>query len=170
MDPFLTINTAQVNYGNILGGSNASGIFSVTAAANTPAGHMVEINFDMSADLGITGTGNFDVVIGQIPVLIIDLDGNDNSAPHMEAALDDMDIAFESTDYISRLILTFIQRFLYVLEFIQAIMYLSSAEGQSLADYLNNGGSMYMEGGDTWAYDAPTAVHSMFKIDGTADG
>jgi len=27
-----------------------------------------------------------------------------------------------------------------------------------------------MEGGDTWAYDATTAVHTMFKITGTADG
>jgi PKD repeat protein len=169
MDPFLTINSAQVNYGDILGGANASGIFSVTAASNTPAGHTVEITFDLSADMGITGTGNFDVVIGQVPVLIIDLDGNGNSAPQMEAALDNMDISFESmTSFPADLNLyssVFVCLGIYTSNHV-----LSSAEGQSLADYLNNGGSLYMEGGDTWAYDAATAVHSMFNIDGSSDG
>jgi PKD repeat protein len=169
MDPFLTINTAQVNYGDIPGGNNATGIFSVTAAANTPAGHMVEITFDMSADLGITGTGNFDVVIGQIPVLIIDLDGNHNSAPAMEATLADMEVAYETTTAIPP------DLNLYSTVFLCLGIYsnnytLTSAEGQTFANYLNNGGSMYMEGGDTWAYDAQTAVHAMFKIDGVADG
>jgi PKD repeat protein len=169
LDPFLTVNTSQVNYGDLLGGDNASGIFSVTAASNTPAGQMVEITFDISADLGVTGTGNFNVVIGQIPVLIIDLDGNGNSASHMEDALDVMDIAYESlTSFPADLNL-------YSTVFVCLGIYssnhvLSSAEGQSLADYLNNGGSLYMEGGDTWAYDAATAVHSMFYIDGTTDG
>jgi hypothetical protein len=47
---------------------------------------------------------------------------------------------------------------------------LSTAEGQQLADFLNDGGSLYMEGADTWAYDSPTAVHPMFNITGLADG
>lgn len=47
---------------------------------------------------------------------------------------------------------------------------LTSAEGQALADYLDYGGRVYMEGGDTWAYDSETAAHSYFNIDGLADG
>ena len=47
---------------------------------------------------------------------------------------------------------------------------LSSSQGQLLADFLNNGGLLYMEGGDTWYYDDETPVHGMFNIDGTADG
>ncbi len=47
---------------------------------------------------------------------------------------------------------------------------LSSSEGQELADYLNNGGNLYMEGGDTWYYDNQTPVHGMFNINGTSDG
>ncbi|HPI21446.1 MAG TPA: T9SS type A sorting domain-containing protein, partial [Candidatus Kapabacteria bacterium] len=39
-----------------------------------------------------------------------------------------------------------------------------------LADYLYNGGNLYMEGGDTWAFDAQRAVHPMFKISGLSDG
>jgi hypothetical protein len=47
---------------------------------------------------------------------------------------------------------------------------LTATEGQALANYLNSGGMIYMEGGDTWVYDSQTAVHSMFNIDGVADG
>ena len=47
---------------------------------------------------------------------------------------------------------------------------LSSAEGTQLADYINAGGNVYMEGGDTWYYDAQTAAHPLFNITGLADG
>ncbi|MEZ5147194.1 MAG: carboxypeptidase regulatory-like domain-containing protein [Bacteroidales bacterium] len=32
------------------------------------------------------------------------------------------------------------------------------------------GGNLYMEGGDTWAYDAATSLHGYFNINGVADG
>jgi hypothetical protein len=47
---------------------------------------------------------------------------------------------------------------------------LSPAEGQLLADFLSNGGRVYMEGGDTWFKDEQTAAHTMFKIAGTENG
>jgi hypothetical protein len=47
---------------------------------------------------------------------------------------------------------------------------LTAAEGQALAEFLDNGGRLYMEGGDTWAFDPATAVHPYFNIDGLADG
>ncbi len=47
---------------------------------------------------------------------------------------------------------------------------LTAGEGQALAGFLDNGGGLYMEGGDTWYYDPQTAVHPYFNIDGIADG
>ena len=47
---------------------------------------------------------------------------------------------------------------------------LSGSEGQRLADFLNDGGMIYMEGGETWYYDTPTPVHPMFHINGISDG
>ena len=168
-DPYLTVNTSQVTYGDLTGGGTANGTFSVTAAGNTPAGHIVDFTFDITADLGITGSGTFNVVVGQIPVLILDLDGNGNSAPAMEAALNEMEIAYEKlTSFPADLNLystIFTCLGIYNINHV-----LSSSEGQLLADYLNNGGNLYMEGGDTWAYDNQTAVHSMFNIDGVLDG
>ena len=47
---------------------------------------------------------------------------------------------------------------------------LSLNGGILLADYLNNGGNLYMEGGDTWFNDEQTLVHPMFNINGLNDG
>ncbi|MCD4683208.1 MAG: hypothetical protein K8R86_08000, partial [Bacteroidales bacterium] len=149
IDPYLTLNTFEVNFGNLAGGATAEGTFNVTADINTPAGHLVDLDFDMSADLGITGSGTFQIVIGQIPVLILDLDGNHNSAPAMETCLEDMDVAFETlTSFPADLNLY--STIFTCLGIYSSNHVLSSGEGQSLADYLNNGGSLYMEGGDTW--------------------
>jgi len=47
---------------------------------------------------------------------------------------------------------------------------LTAAEGDILAAYLDGGGNVYMEGGDTWYYDTPTAAHPYFGITGLSDG
>ncbi|MCD4790928.1 MAG: PKD domain-containing protein, partial [Bacteroidales bacterium] len=168
-DPFLTINTSQFTYGDLTAGGTATGSYSVTAAGNTPAGHIVDFTFDITADLGITGSGAFNIVVGQIPVLILDLDGNGNSSPAMETAMNTLDIAYEKlTSFPPDLNLY--STIFTCLGIFSSNHELSSSEGQLLADYLNNGGNLYMEGGDTWAYDNQTAVHSMFNLNGVLDG
>jgi PKD repeat protein len=169
IDPYLTIDTDEFDYGDLAGGEIAEGTFTATADINTPAGHHADLLFNMTADLGIEGSGEFEVVIGQIPVLILDLDENSNSSPAMEAALNEMEVAYE---YLSSFPpdLNLYSTIFVCLGIYPSNHVLSSAEGQDLAGYLNNGGNLYMEGGDTWYYDSQTAVHSMFNINGTSDG
>ena len=47
---------------------------------------------------------------------------------------------------------------------------LTATEAGPLATYLDNGGNVYMEGGDTWAYDPQTSAHAYFNITGLVDG
>jgi len=47
---------------------------------------------------------------------------------------------------------------------------LTAAESASLSDYLDNGGMLYMEGGDTWAFDPVLPIHGYFGINGVEDG
>lgn len=47
---------------------------------------------------------------------------------------------------------------------------LAETEAELLANYLDNGGNVYMEGGDTWYWDDPTVVHPYFKVLGLDDG
>jgi PKD repeat protein len=169
IDPFLTVVSGNAGFGDLAYGETVSAFFTVEADEQTPAGHLVTLQFDMEGDLGITGSGSFEVVIGQIPILILDLDGNSNSAPHMEQAIADMEVAYETLSSFPP------DLNLYATVFVCLGIYsdnhvLSSGEGQQLADYLNAGGNLYMEGGDTWYYDNATAVHAMFNINGTDDG
>nr|NQU88920.1 PKD domain-containing protein [Bacteroidota bacterium] len=167
--PYLTISQTQMPYGTI--GANDSGVasFIVSADASTPAGHVVDFNFDITADKGLTANGSFMAVVGQIPIVIIDLDGNNNSANKIAEALDAAGMPYDESQ-------TFPEDLnLYSNIFICLGIYannhvLSTTEGSALADFLNAGGNLYMEGGDTWYYDPATAVHPMFAIDGISDG
>ncbi len=50
---------------------------------------------------------------------------------------------------------------------------LSSGDSSTLDTYLTNGvggNFLYLEGGDTWAYDSSTTLHGRFGISGLADG
>ncbi len=47
---------------------------------------------------------------------------------------------------------------------------LTEDESSFLIAYLNNGGRLYLEGGETWAYDPDLPVHAYFGINGVDDG
>ena len=169
-DSYITINTIDPQvFGNITPGNDASASFEVFVAAATPAGHSAEFQFQYTADHGISGSDNFTSIVGQNPVLIIDLDGNNNSANEIEAAINSLGISSDFETSIPN------NLELYASVFVCLGIYadnhvLTSTEGQKLADFLNDGGMLYMEGGDTWYYDASTSVHGMFGINGTSDG
>ncbi len=64
-DPYITLNTTgALPYGDLIYGSNADQSFNATSAANTPEAYMAPFNVDITADLGITGTGSFAAQIG----------------------------------------------------------------------------------------------------------
>ncbi|MBN1466277.1 hypothetical protein JXA02_10970, partial [candidate division KSB1 bacterium] len=46
----------------------------------------------------------------------------------------------------------------------------SGSDVDAVIAYLSSGGNVYMEGGDTWAWDFPTNLHAWFKLYGEADG
>lgn len=167
---YLTIVSNNVDFGSLAQNETGQGVFTVEADVNTPAGQPTEIELGISANSGAYSNDfmmNF--VIGQIPVVIIDLDGNHNSGNEIEASLQDIDLAAEYTTSFPA------DMSIYSSAFVCLGIYsdnyaLSTAEGQALADFLNNGGNLYMEGGDTWYYDTQTAVHFMFNINGVSDG
>lgn len=108
-------------------------------------------------------------IIDRIGVLLYDADPNASSAPTVATLLDTLGI---STVYSTSLVDNLDG---YASIFVFLGMYstnyqLSADEGTRLAQYLDNGGRLYMEGGDTWYYDPDTQVHPYFHIQGTSDG
>jgi hypothetical protein len=169
VSPYVLVTNSQHAYGTLVAGASAWQSFEVTIDEATPAGHAPVFNFDLSADLGITGHAELVEYIGQIPVLLLDWDVNHNSASVIEQCLNNLEVGYDRMETFPE------DRNLYASIFVCLGTYdqnhvLTAEEGQILADYLEQGGNLFMEGADTWFYDAPTAVHPMFKIRGLADG
>lgn len=165
---YITINSNPQALGNLTGNSSGESIFSITADGDTPEGTSVTFDVNIMADNEITGTGNFFTIIGQKPVLIVDL-ANSNSADSIEACLDMLQV---SRDVVTDLTTDIdIYKSVFVLLGMYPNNYvLETSEGDLLAAYLVDGGRIYMEGGDTWAYDGQTSAHDLFHIKGIDDG
>ena len=151
--------------------SNGTGVntFNITVTSDILIGHILDFALDIEADQGIATTLNFSLEVGQSPILIVDMDPDHSSAPFMETALSSLGIHYDIATSIPALINTYSG--IFVCLGIYSDNYtLQEAEGIQLANFLNNGGCLYMEGGDTWAYDNQTTAHDMFNIDGVADG
>lgn len=167
---YINITQGTANIGTLGQNQSGSGTFSFEVDDAAPTGDTVTFNIDVSANNGMYQTSfQLSFQIGKYPILIVDLDGNHNSGTVMEDVINSLDITPVYTT-------SFPDNFdLYYCAFICLGVYgdnyeLSTAEGQVLADYLNNGGRVYMEGGDAWFQDEQTAAHAMFKIDGTENG
>jgi len=164
-DPYITIETSnQLDYGNVGAGGTATQILTVSASEDTPAGHEAHFQVEYQAWPDIVGTYDFELLIGRFPVFIIDLDPDTLSAPIMREVISDLDIMYgydvafpEDLDFYDNIIVSLGRKW--------SKYELSEYEGQQLADYLNNGGNLYMEGGETWSIDPQTPVHPMFNLD-----
>ncbi|TET43805.1 T9SS type A sorting domain-containing protein [candidate division TA06 bacterium] len=105
--------------------------------------------------------------------LIWDADGNTNSGPAIRTTLYGASYEGDYTtdinpylDSLSNYCAIFICLGVYDQNYVLA----PGPIVDSLSAYLNGGGKIYMEGGDTWAYDTPTALHGYFNINGLDDG
>ena len=169
-DPYITVLTKEPQYfGNCNPGEIIHALFQVKADQHTPFGHQALFVINFVTETASFGSNEFSITIGPIPILVVDLDGNHNSAPSINDAADHLGIvseyAIELPDSLNHFSSIFLSLGVY-----NANHILSPNEGQKLADYLNNGGRLYMEGGDTWYYDPVTAVHPLFGINGISDG
>lgn len=161
---YIEIQTGAQPYGNLASGSSSENTFTVYAAENTPGGYNAEFEVYMTGDLGVSSYGMFSTIIGKYTALVLDLDPNNNSAPLIMETFEDMDlIAVYNTafpddfeDYKSVFLCLGIHYSNHIL---------TNAEAGRLADYLDNGGKLYMEGRTTWSDDPQTVLHPMFNMD-----
>jgi len=168
--PYISINQSTAGFGNLGNMQSGTGTFTVTPAANTPVGQSILFTLDVSANNGnYSNSFSFSFVVGQIPLVIIDLDGNTNSGGEIQDLAIQLGVPAEYTTTFPADLSIYSTAFV-CLGIYSSNHVLSASEGQALAGMLNNGGSVYMEGGDTWYYDTQTAVHPMFHITSSGDG
>jgi len=165
---YITMNTDVQNFGDIMKGETQTMAFSITAAGDTPAGYSANFTVDALAEYDISMGDSFYTIVGQIPVLLVNL-ANVATADSMMACLQVLQVGVEETDALPETLEIYSSIFVMLGSYPDNHV-LTTDEGNALADYLLAGGRVYMEGGDTWAYDEPTAAHLLFFIKGTDDG
>jgi hypothetical protein len=163
-DPFIIINTvAALPFGNLAPGQSQELAYTISANANTPISHVADFIFKISANPEIEQEETFSLVIGQIPVLVINLAQNSTSSEAMISALQGVGIEFQVSDSLPEKLELYRSVFVCLGTFYQNTP-LTQNEGDELAAYLDNGGKLYMEGAITWKQDPQTLVHPKFNI------
>ena len=165
----VTVNTDGQSYGNLNGSESAQAVYSVSSEADTPEGHIAAFGLALTADYNISAGGSFTTIVGQKPVLILKLGEDSPSADSIQGCLATLQVGCDEFSNLPEDINIYRSAFILLGAYPNNHQ-LSDAEGQALATYLDNGGRIYMEGGDTWAYDPQTAVHAKFLIEGVTDG
>ena len=142
---------------------------SLSASQDAPQGFMDDIHIVVDGLYDVGMTKIISIPIGRIPVLILDLDGNTNSGSHMASALNDLGFEYDHFYEFPEDLKRYKSIFL-CLGIVDYAHNLTFAQGDILSEFLSNGGSLYMEGGETWYFNEPTSVHEYFNIDGVSDG
>ncbi|TET45303.1 T9SS type A sorting domain-containing protein [candidate division TA06 bacterium] len=113
------------------------------------------------------------VANAQTDFLIWDADGNTNSGPAIRSALFgagyEGDYTTDINPYLGNLT-DYCAVFICLGIYDQTYILAPGAIVNALTAYLDNNGKVYLEGGDTWAYDIPTALQAYFNIIGAKDG
>lgn len=166
---YITVYENQQIAGDLQALQNTQLTFQVSADGDTPEGYNAVFAFDMIADYNISGSGEFFTFVGQKPVLVINYSGDNTSADAISSCLTSLQVGADFNTQMPE------KPELYQSVFVILGIYpdnhqLTADQGDALATYLENGGRIYMEGGDTWSFDDPTAVHPMFFIKGIEDG
>ena len=96
------------------------------------------------------------------PMLVVDLDGNKNSCTDIRDELQNKGYAVNYVTSMPSSIDTTTPATWVCLGIYSNNHQLTNSEGDTLKAYLDAGGKVYMEGGDTWCWDTSTSVHPYF--------
>lgn len=110
-------------------------------------------------------------IVDKIPVYLFDPDPNQSTGMILKDLLDNrgIDCVHENT-LLSAENLQVYKSIFVCLGIYPNNYILTPEQGSVLAQYLDAGGNLYMEGGDTWYYDPATPVHSYFHLNALSDG
>lgn len=169
VSPWITVTQPVMPFGTLAAGQNSVQVYELQVDAAAPLGTIAPFVMEISAQYGIQVASPFSLVIGRIPALIVDFDVNHNSGPAMKQAIEDLDLP---VTYLTELpdTLDQYQAIFVCLGTLPNNYVLPGSKGQRLSTYLDNGGRLYMEGGETWYSDPQTVVHPRFYIMGYNDG
>jgi hypothetical protein len=152
-------------------------IFKIHINPGCPSGTVLPVRANFVCDQSESSNLPFNLVVDPGDVLVIDHDPNGNSAPAIEAAIESNGYAADVTDVkISDAALdsydaVFITLGIY--DWVEPYYLPDQSDYDKVEEYLQNGGKMYVESGDLWAFLPLSGCPDfcpLFGILGVADG
>ncbi len=169
-DPYLSIHQpVQVQLESLQAGSTAQCGFTLAISEACPTDHEAILMLKIMSDGVSIFQEEFSMNIGQYPVLLFNKAKNDVAVSVVREVLDSMNIEYVYTESLPERLDVYRSVFA-CLGSANAYTALTVPEGEHLADYLDKGGRMYMEGGYAWNFSVQTPAHLRFRISGQVLG
>jgi hypothetical protein len=157
------IGTTQQEYGLIGKGASVTHSYILQADESAPNGYMAQFAVSIETLPGLEILDTISIKIGKTPVLVIDMDPNHHSGPMLFSQLNELNVASEY-GYSLPAEMDMYQSVFICLGFYYSNHVLTLGEGTRLAEYLDNGGKIYMEGRKTWKEDPGTPIQPKFSL------
>lgn len=162
--PFLDIPQPQLpEIKEIQGGETISHDFLITSDPSTPIGFSVPIRLEVQTGDYLPLSDSVILIIGKIPVLVLDLDLDNQSSPDLLKGLEDLNAIYDYSNIIPGNLTDYQSIFLLPGSGIHRHI-LSWWEGYYLKDYLLKGGNLYLESRHILTSDQETPLNEMFNL------
>ena len=176
-DPYITITDNSGYFGSLLVDStkeNTGDPYTITASGSAPQGHPALFRL-IAVDGAWSDTFDFTLVIGRIHYYIWNPDPTPALGEYMHTALASVGYTGNyglnlPTSDLDSYSAVFVCVGIYSNNYVLGA---TDPEVTALVDYVNNGGRMYLEGGDVWYYDPQWGGYNfcpLFGINATSDG
>jgi PKD repeat protein len=167
LDPFISMNQSPwLQYGDIPERSCKENEINITVNPNTPEGYFTWIHATICDSEGWHTGDSIYLAIGNVPILIVDLDKNLNSGPVIRQTILENHLGVDYRNFSPWWDLYKYDVVFLCLGIFPNHYKLDSVAASYFVSYLNAGGRLYLEGGATWHNDHPTALQPMFNIEG----
>jgi len=148
--------------------SCAQAEWTVQVNGATPFGHTSSFSFLAVSGQNDSVQKDFLLSVGKPSIMVIDLDGNNNSAIHLTRSINNIGLLTENQKVIDTNIFECTKVFL-CLGVRTHNHTLSAEEGNLLEQFLQMGGNLYMEGGATFGTDTLLPIHEKFRVQGNTN-
>lgn len=158
----VTVNEPDLPCGIMMPGEEKVVTFQVSAAIEIPVAEVVNLGVTLHYSNNEQIDRSFQITIGQYTAVVFRKGFNPTSAEAILAAMNDLGVEVIYTSVLPEEFEMYRSVFVCLGGFLESNA-ITQEEAQSLVNYLNEGGNLYMEGTMTWTYDEQTSLHTKFN-------
>lgn len=158
------ISGATQSIGNLAPGQTATLEYQVKVSDSTLLGTQVPVILLLTPETGIDFRDTLRILIGKVPVLVVDMDMNHEAGPALKQLVSELGYLVDYYPFLPTTINNY-QSLFVSLGRLNTRHILTFDEGKALMNYLDRGGNIYLESRNTWRDDPLTALQPRFMID-----